>query len=68
MREAAQLTGYHPGYLGALCRTGKIACRKSGSTWLTTRKAVGNLPRIPTLRDVGPQKAPAPLAAAAVSP
>ncbi len=40
LREAAELTGYHPDYLSQLIRKNKLAGEQVGRTWLTTKEAV----------------------------
>ncbi|HRH26107.1 MAG TPA: helix-turn-helix domain-containing protein [Candidatus Paceibacterota bacterium] len=40
LKEAATATGYHPDYIGALLREGKIPGRKVGRSWVTTAAAI----------------------------
>jgi hypothetical protein len=40
LREASEITGYHPDYLSYLIRKGKLEGRKIGREWVTTKKAV----------------------------
>ncbi|MGM0628952.1 MAG: hypothetical protein ACQESA_00815, partial [Patescibacteria group bacterium] len=36
-REASKLTGYTADYIGQLCRSGLVLCRKDGKGWLVDR-------------------------------
>jgi excisionase family DNA binding protein len=40
MAEAGEITGYHPDYLSALARQGKLMGQKVGRNWLITREAL----------------------------
>ena len=40
LSEASKLTGYHPDYLGFLCRTGKLKGFKIGRNWVTTKSGL----------------------------
>ncbi len=40
LSEAAVICGLHPKHLGLLARDGKLAARKIGRNWVTTRSAV----------------------------
>lgn len=40
LAEAGQISGYHQDYLGALCRTGKLAGKKIGRNWVVSKKAL----------------------------
>ena len=40
LAEAARFTSYGPDYLGLLVRSGRIAAKRIGRYWVTTRRAV----------------------------
>jgi excisionase family DNA binding protein len=40
LKEAAKLSGYHQDYLSQLIRSGKLAGRRIGKDWLTTKYAL----------------------------
>ncbi|MCD6500616.1 hypothetical protein J7K42_01195 [bacterium] len=42
LKEASEISGYHPDYLGYLIRKGKIEGKRAGRDWFTTEKAVKN--------------------------
>lgn len=39
-QRAADITGYHPDYVGQLARTGKVLSRQVGTRWFVDREAV----------------------------
>ena len=43
LAEASSLSGYHQDYLGQLCRAGKLAGKKLGRNWVTTKFALDEL-------------------------
>ncbi len=40
VKEAVELTGYHPYYLRELIRNGKISAEKKGNSWWVDREAI----------------------------
>lgn len=40
LKEAGEISGYHPDYIGALIRSGKISGKKVGKTWQVSEKEV----------------------------
>ncbi len=40
LKEAAQNSGYHSDYIGALVRSGKIAGKKVGNRWMVSKEEV----------------------------
>jgi hypothetical protein len=40
LREAGQMSGYHPDYLSFLIRNGKLQGQKLGKTWVTSQSEV----------------------------
>lgn len=40
LKQAAELSKYHPDYLSYLIRSGKLEGKKIGKSWLTTERAV----------------------------
>jgi excisionase family DNA binding protein len=40
LKEAAEITGYHPDYLSQLIRKGKLNAERFGRSWVTSREDV----------------------------
>jgi hypothetical protein len=38
LKKAAEFTGYHPDYIGALIRSNKVTGRKEGRNWFVSRQ------------------------------
>jgi fibronectin-binding autotransporter adhesin len=45
LAQASKITGYHQDYLGQLCRSGKLAGKKIGRNWTTTKFALEEFQR-----------------------
>ena len=43
LREAAELSGYHPDYLGQLIRAGKLPADRLGKAWVVQRGSIARL-------------------------
>jgi hypothetical protein len=43
VRDAAEISGYHPDYVSALIRSGKVEGKKIGRNWFTTEQAAEKL-------------------------
>jgi hypothetical protein len=40
LKEAGRISGYHPDYIGALIRSGKVKGKKIGKTWMVSESDV----------------------------
>jgi hypothetical protein len=40
LKQAGEISGYHPDYLSSLIRSEKLPGKKIGKTWMTTEKAI----------------------------
>jgi len=40
LKEAGQISGYHPDYIGALIRSNKVKGKKVGKNWFVSKKEV----------------------------